>query len=46
MVHRSATRVVVSGGAVHLSADGEIAGPITRREWRLLRDAMNVILPS
>jgi len=46
VVHRSATRVEVSGGAVHLSADGEIAGPITRREWRLLRDAMNVILPS
>jgi YegS/Rv2252/BmrU family lipid kinase len=46
VVHRSATRVEVSGEPVHLSADGEIAGPITRREWRLLRDAMNVILPA
>ncbi len=46
VVHRSATRVEVSGEAVHLSADGEIAGPITRREWRLLRNAMNMILPA
>lgn len=45
VVHRSATRVEVSGEAVHLSADGEIDGPITRREWRLLRNAMNVNLP-
>ncbi|GAA3713181.1 lipid kinase YegS [Microlunatus aurantiacus] len=44
--HRLASRVEVSGQPVHLSADGEIEGPITRREWRLLRNAMNVILPS
>ena len=46
VVHRLATRVEVSGEPVHLSADGEIAGPITQREWRLLRDAMNMILPE
>lgn len=44
--HRLATRVVVTGQPVHLSADGEIEGPITRREWTLLRNAMNVILPA
>ncbi len=44
--HRLATRVEVSGQPVHVSADGEIEGPITRREWRLLRNAMNVILPG
>jgi diacylglycerol kinase (ATP) len=46
VVHRQATRVEVSGEAVHLSADGEVAGPITHREWRVLRNAMNVILPA
>jgi hypothetical protein len=46
VVHRLATRVEVSGEPVHLSADGEIAGPITHREWRLLRDALNMILPE
>jgi diacylglycerol kinase family enzyme len=44
--HRQGVRVTVSGQPVHLSADGEIAGPITRREWRLARNAMNVILPG
>lgn len=46
VTHRLATRVEITGEAVYLSADGEIAGPITRREWRLLRNAMNVILPT
>ncbi len=44
--HRLATRVAISGQPVHVSGDGEIEGPITRREWRLLRNAMNVILPA
>jgi len=44
--HRQATRVSVTGQPVHLSADGEIAGPVTRRDWHLERDAMNVILPA
>lgn len=46
VTHRQATRVEISGEPVHLSADGEIAGPVTRGEWRLLRNAMNVILPT
>ena len=46
VLHRQATRVQISGEPVHLSADGEIAGPVTQREWRLLRNAMNVILPT
>ena len=43
---RLGTRVEVSGQPVHVSADGEVEGPITHREWRLLRNAMNVILPG
>jgi diacylglycerol kinase (ATP) len=44
--HRLASRVEVSGEEVYLSADGEIAGPITRRKWRLLRNALTVIVPG
>lgn len=44
--HRKATHVKVSGQPVHLSADGEISGPVTGAEWRLMRNAMTVILPG
>jgi diacylglycerol kinase (ATP) len=44
--HRRATRVRVEGESVHLSADGEISGTISHREWRLLRHAVSVILPG
>ena len=44
--HRQATRVEVSGQPFHLSADGEITGPVTSGEWRLARNAMRMILPG
>jgi diacylglycerol kinase (ATP) len=44
--HRQATQVKVSGQPVHLSADGEVSGPVTGAEWRLMRKAMTVILPG
>jgi diacylglycerol kinase family enzyme len=44
--HRQAGTVAVEGEPFHLSADGEIAGPLTARRWRLLRDAVVMILPG
>lgn len=44
--HRKARRVEVSGDGVYLSADGEIAGPVTHHTWRLLHHAMTMILPG
>lgn len=46
VVHRQATHVQVSGQPVYLSADGEVAGPVSGGEWRLLRNAMIMILPG
>ncbi|MDN5762039.1 MAG: diacylglycerol kinase [Microlunatus sp.] len=45
VVRRPGHHIQVSGDPVYLSADGEIAGPVTAREWRLLRNAVRVILP-
>lgn len=46
VMHRQASHVEVSGTAFHLSADGEIIGPISHRSWRLLRGAMTVTVPD
>lgn len=46
VVHRQAEQVEVSGESVYLSADGEIAGPVEQRSWRLERNAVTIILPG
>jgi len=41
-----ARRVSVSGDGFWCNADGELAGPITSREWRLQPDAFAMRLPT
>ncbi len=41
-----ASRVSVSGEKFWCNADGELTGPITAREWRLLPDAFAMCLPT
>jgi diacylglycerol kinase family enzyme len=46
VLRRSCDTVVVSGEPFYASADGEIYGPVPRREWRLERGALRMILPK
>jgi diacylglycerol kinase (ATP) len=40
------TTVTISGSAFHVNADGELSGPIRRREWRVVPGAWRCVLPD
>jgi diacylglycerol kinase family enzyme len=42
--HLRASRVAVSGAAFSFSADGEIRGPVRRREWHVERNAWRLVV--
>lgn len=46
VLRRSCDTVAVSGEPFYTSTDGEIYGPVPRREWRLERGALRMILTS
>lgn len=46
VLRRSCDTVTVSGKPFFSSADGEIYGPVPRREWRLERRALRMILAT
>jgi diacylglycerol kinase family enzyme len=46
VLHRVATSVTVSGEEFLTNSDGEVAGPFTKRTWRLLPNAWRLIAPA
>lgn len=46
VLHRRAQEVRVGGEPFYTCADGEIAGPVTGRSWRLVRSALQMIMPE
>lgn len=46
VLHVAATTVTVSGEAFLTNGDGEIAGPFTRRTWRLMPKAWRIKAPD
>ncbi|GII25365.1 diacylglycerol kinase [Planosporangium mesophilum] len=46
VIHLSGTEVTISGSPFHVNADGELSGPVRRREWRLVPGAWRCVLPE
>jgi diacylglycerol kinase (ATP) len=46
VIHLSGTTMTISGSPFHLNADGELSGPVRRREWRVVPGAWRCVLPD
>lgn len=46
VIHRKARTFTAAGEAFHINADGELAGPVTRRTWTIRPGAWRCILPT
>jgi diacylglycerol kinase (ATP) len=46
VIHVSGANVTISGSPFHLNADGELSGPVRRREWRVVPGGWRCVLPD
>ncbi|GAA1803347.1 lipid kinase [Planosporangium flavigriseum] len=46
VINLSGTTATISGSPFHVNADGELNGPVRRREWRVVPGAWRCVLPD